>query len=320
MADLSHAFLITLPILLMAGLGWVARHFFRFPENAELVLTRYVVYLSAPASLIAAIAESKLEDLLNLRLVLATVLAYVVAFLGVQLPHRLVLGRSLGESAFAGFSVAKFNLIIIGLPLVVSVVGAKGFPSLVINGFISYLLLTPLVLFLHGISDDKGNADAGPVGAVLKSLKVTITNPLIIGSLFGLLLLLLDVKIPTVLEGPLKMVGQSVVPVGLIAVGLSIREIKPAEWGLEIWLMSLAKVLVVPAIAAAIALLFGLDSYSAVSLVLLFCLPSAVVAYALAQEVDAYARESGEIVVLTTILGAVAIPLTAYACQLIWGI
>ena len=45
------------------------------------------------------------------------------------------------------------------------------------------------------------------------------------------------------------------------------------------------------------ALLLDLDPDSAVSLVLLFCTPSAVVAYALAREVNAYARESGEIVV-----------------------
>ena len=104
MADLLHAFGITVPILLMAGLGWVGRHFFKFPEDAELVLTRYVVYLSAPASLIVAIADSRLEDLLNPKLALATIFAYAIAFLGVLLLHRLVLRRSLGDSAFAGFA------------------------------------------------------------------------------------------------------------------------------------------------------------------------------------------------------------------------
>jgi malonate transporter len=320
MTDLLHAFGITFPILLMAVLGWVGRLFFQFPENSELVLTRYVVYLSAPASLIVAVAESKLQDLLNPKLVLATILAYALTFLGALLVHRLVLRRSLGDSALAGFAVAKFNLIIIGFPVVLSVVGAKSTPSLVINGFISYLLLTPVVLFLHGISGDKDADGAGPARAALKGVKETITNPLIIGSLLGLLLLLLGVKIPAILDPPLKMMGKSVVPVGLIAVGLSIHEIKPAEWGLEIWLMSLSKVLVVPMIAGGLALLLDLDPDSAVSLVLLFCVPSAVVAFALAQELDAYARESGEIVVLTTILGAIGIPLTAYACQLIWGI
>lgn len=319
MADLLHAFGITCPILLMAGLGWVARLFFRFPENAELVLTRYVVYLSAPASLIVAVAESKLQDLLNPKLVFATILAYALAFLGVLLVHRLILRRSLGDSAFAGFAVAKFNLIIIGLPVVFSVAGAKATPSLVINGFVSYLLLTPLVLFLHGISGEDTDG-ASPARVALNGVKETITNPLIIGSLLGLLLLLLGVKIPAILNAPLEMIGKSVVPVGLIAVGLSIREIKPGEWGLEIWLMSLTKVLLVPVMAGGLALLLDLDPDSAVSLVLLFCVPSAVVAYALARELDAYSRESGEIVVLTTIMGALGIPLTAYACQVIWGI
>jgi malonate transporter len=320
MTDLLYAFGLTLPIVLTAGLGWVARHLFRFPEDSELVLTRYVVYLSAPASLIVAVAESKLQDLLNLKLTLATISAYALAFVGVLVVHRVALRRSLGDSAFAGFVVAKFNLIIIGLPLVFSVAGARGTPALVINAFVSYLVLTPLALFLHGVSGGKGAGRAGPARAALNGLKETMTNPLIIGSLLGLVVLLLGAKIPAVLDVPLNMIGKSVVPVGLIAVGLSIREIKPAEWGLEIWLMSLTKALVVPVVAVGLALLLDLDPDSAVSLVLLFCTPSAVVAYALAREVDAYARQSGEIVVLTTILGAIGIPLTVYVCQVVWGI
>jgi malonate transporter len=320
MSDLLYAFGITFPILLTAGLGWVAGHLFGFPERSELVLTRYVVYLSAPASLIVAVAESKLQDLLNPKLVLATGVAYALAFVGVLLVHRLALRRSLGDSAFAGFVVAKFNLIIIGLPLVLSVTGARGTPALVVNAFMSYLVLTPLALLLHGMSGDRGAGGAGPARAALTGVKETITNPLIIGSLLGLLVLLLGAKIPAILEAPLTMIGKSVVPVGLVAVGLSIREIKPEEWGLEIWLMSATKVLVVPGVAVGLALLLGLDPDAAVSLVLLFCTPSAVVAYALAREVNAYARESGEIVVLTTILGAIGIPVTAYVCQLIWGI
>jgi malonate transporter len=320
MTDLLYAFQITIPIILTAGLGWVAGRLFRFPENAETALTRYVVYLAAPAALLVAVAESNLEELLNAKLVLATIIAYALAFGGVLLVHRLALRRSLGDSAFAGFAVAKFNLIIIGFPLVFSVAGAKGTPALVINAFISYLALTPLALFLHGMSGDKGAERAGLARAALNGVKETITNPLIIGSLLGLLVLVLGAKVPTILDAPLRMIGKSVVPVGLVAVGLSIREIKPENWGLEIWLMSITKVLVVPAVTVGLALLLDLGPDSAVSLVLLFCAPSAVVAYALAREVDAYAQESGEIVVLTTILAAIGIPLTAYACQLIWGV
>jgi predicted permease len=106
-----------------------------------------------------------------------------VVFAGVILVHRLFLGRPLGESAFAGFSVAKFNLIIIGLPVILSIIGSKGIPALVINAFVSYLLLTPLTLFLHGISSGKANDGAS---AALKGLKEAFTNPLIIGSFLGL--------------------------------------------------------------------------------------------------------------------------------------
>lgn len=320
MTDLLNTFVLVLPILIMAGIGWIAGRFFKFPSDAEHVLTRYVVYLAGPASLILAISETEISTLLNMRLMLATVITYGLGYVGTILVHRLLLRRPLGMSAFAGFSVAKFNLIIIGIPVILSILGPKGIPALVINAFASYLLLTPVTLFLHGLASQGGARGSGVRVAALRGLEETFGNPLIIGSLAGVALLLIGVKLPDFVHIPLKAVGSSVVPVGLVAVGMSIRGVKPREWGLEIWCMSLAKMLVVPAIAIGIALLFDLEPNSAVGLVLLFCLPSAVVTYALARELDVYARQSGEIVVLTTLLGVFGIPLTAYCCQLIWGI
>lgn len=311
---------LLIPILFMAAIGVVSGWFFKFPADTVHVLTRYIVYVGGPASLITAIADSKWQNLLNLKLFLVTLIAYSVIFIGVILVHRFALRRNLGISAFAGFSIAKFNLLIIGLPVLLAIVGSKGIPAFVINAFLSYLLLTPITLFLHGLSQSTSENGKSPITAMLKGLKEAFTNPLIIGSLFGLLLLLLGVKIPVPLDKPLKLLGSSIIPVGLFAIGMSVCSIKPREWDLEIWLMSLAKMAAVPAIVIGLALLFELDSTNAVSLVILFCVPSAVVVYALARECNAYSKQSGEIVVLTTIMGAVFIPLTTYVCLLIWGI
>ena len=320
MIDVIQIMELVLPLLLMAAFGLLSGWFFKFPPDAVHVLTRYVVYVAGPASLIVAIADSKWQNLLNLKLFLATLITYSVVYIGVILVHRLGLRRNLGESAFAGFSIAKFNLLIIGLPVILALVGSEGIPAFVINAFLSYLVLTPVTLFLHGISDSNSDDEKTPAKAMIKGLTEAFTNPLIIGSLLGLLLLLLGVKLPEILDKPLKTIGISIVPVGMIAVGMSICTAKPREWGLEVWVMSILKMLVVPAIAIGFALLFQLDNTNAVSLVLLFCVPSAVVTYALARECNSYATQSGEILVLTTIMGALFIPLTAYFCMLIWGI
>ena len=320
MIEIIQIIELVLPLLLMAAIGLFAGLFFKFPANAVHVLTRYVVYVAGPASLIVAIADSKWQNLLNLKLFLATLITYSVVYIGVILVHRLGLRRNLGESAFAGFSIAKFNLLIIGLPVILALVGSEGIPAFVINAFLSYLVLTPVTLFLHGISDSNSDDEKTPAKAMIKGLTEAFTNPLIIGSLLGLLLLLLGVKLPEILDKPLKTIGISIVPVGMIAVGMSICTAKPREWGLEVWVMSILKMLVVPAIAIGFALLFQLDNTNAVSLVLLFCVPSAVVTYALARECDSYIKQTGEIMVLTTIMGAISIPLTAYICLLIWGI
>jgi len=320
MIDVIQIMELVLPLLLMAAFGLLSGWFFKFPPDAVHVLTRYVVYVAGPASIITAIADSKWQDLLNLKLFLATLTSYSVVFMGVVLVHRLGLRRNLGESAFAGFSIAKFNLLIIGLPVILTIVGHGGIPAFVINAFLSYLVLTPVTLFLHGISENNSNDRKSPWEVMVKGFLEAFTNPLIIGSLLGLLLLLLDVTLPVFIREPVETIGSSTIPIGMIAVGMSICTAKPREWGLEVWVMSLVKMLVVPAIAIGLALLLRLDAADAVSLALLFCVPSAVVTYALARECDSYIKQTGEIMVLTTIMGAISIPLTAYICLLIWGI
>ena len=39
---------LVLPLLGTAGVGWIAGQFFGFPEEAETVLTRYVLWLADP--------------------------------------------------------------------------------------------------------------------------------------------------------------------------------------------------------------------------------------------------------------------------------
>jgi predicted permease len=320
MINAFHIIELIIPIFFMAAIGVVTGWFFKFPADTVQVLTRYVVYVAGPASLITAIADSNLEYLLNPRLLLTTICTYSVVYVGIILFHMLVLRRNLADSAFAGFSIAKFNLLIIGLPLILSIVGSKGISAFVINAFVSYLLLTPITLFLHGLSSGDSEQKQSPSKLMLKAMAKAITNPLIIGAILGLVLLLLDAKIPVYLNTPLNTIGSSIIPVGLIAVGMFISNVKLRKWDLEVWLMSLTKMLVVPAITIGLALLFQLDKDNAVALVLLFSVPSAVVTYALARECGSYSEQSGEIVALTTITSAIFIPLTAYVCLLIWGL
>lgn len=311
---------VVLPLLGTAGLGWIAGRLFGFPADAESVLSRYVLWLAGPAALFLAIMDSKLSSLLDARLLLASFLTYLIVFSGLLTIHGVALDRKLGESAFAAFSVAKFNLVMIGLPVVFSIVGTQAAPAVVINAFLGYFLLTSVTLLLYGLSNPSRSENLGGAAVFLQAFGKAFTNPLILGSLFGLLLLVLGVELPPAVRKPVSALGSSVVPVGLIAVGMSVRNVRPKDWTGEVWLMALAKVLVVPAIALGFAFLLGLRPASATSMVLLFGGPSAVVAYVLAKDFGAYEREASKIVVLTTLLAAITIPLVALACRMIWSL
>ena len=136
-----------------------------------------------------------------------------------------------------------------------------------------------------------------------------IKNPLIIACLIGILLNLSQIGLPWGSEQLFNMLGAASLPLGLLCVGAALQ---PKNLLLErqaLLLNSAAKLLALPALAAAAGWLMGLPSLEISLLVLFFALPTAPSAYILARQMGGDSQLMAGIITLQTLLAAISLPI-----------
>jgi predicted permease len=106
----------------------------------------------------------------------------------------------------------------------------------------------------------------------------------------------------------LELLGQIAIPLMLITLGVAITRLKPASLGRAFGL-SLLKLIVCVAVPAGVGIWLGLPEIAFAALVVQVATPVAVTSYMLAEKYDADASEVAGLVVVSTLLSVLAIPL-----------
>ncbi|MBA4260588.1 MAG: transporter [Comamonadaceae bacterium] len=217
--------------------------------------------------------------------------------LAYSLPHWPWLGKRLdvrlhAASAQVGF---RFNSFI-ALALASKVAGPQGLQ------LIAVLIGVCVPLFNVGaVWPMARHAGKGFVRELVR-------NPLIIGTASGLLANLLGFSVPGWLEPTVSRIGQSSLPLGLMAAGA----------GMQLGSLHLAKSLGVsvlavkhlgmPLMAFGLARLFGLDATQTTVLLMFSAVPTASSCYVLAARMGYNGSYVAGLVTLSTLLGMLSLP------------
>ncbi|MDQ8708307.1 AEC family transporter [Streptomyces sp. LHD-70] len=128
---------------------------------------------------------------------------------------RYVWKRSAPETTIGAFCAAYANVGNLGLPIAGYVLGDAS--------LVAPMLLTQL-LVLQPAGLTALDLSTGDRTRTWRRVVTTpFTNPLLIGSLVGVLLALADVRLPAPVRDPLDLVGGMSIPAMLLAYGLSLR-------------------------------------------------------------------------------------------------
>jgi len=178
----------------------------------------------------------------------------------------------------------------------------------------------PLAFFAFG---DEGLGFAVAVFAVSTAFAFTIgiwlvtrtsnpldlvREPMVGATLLGALFLWQGWRTPEVVTNTLTLVGQLGIPLMLITLGVAIARISPRNIG-QAGLYAALKIALCAGVAAAIGTAFGLPHVAFGILVLQFAAPAAVTSYLIAEKYGADAEPVAALVVLTTALSVITLPL-----------
>lgn len=312
-------FTMVLPVLVPVLIGWLAVRVKLLGSQDAKALTSAFLYIFLPALIVGHLATQDLAELFDLRFIFATAALMALIYAVVFFFNRLVLRRSMATSALAAFACSKFNAMVVGLPLLLVAIGHQAIIAVVINLLIGYFTILPVTLFLLEIGKAQQAGSGTGYAAVLGSaLRHVAMDPLVLSALAGFLIAALHVGLPGWLSESLTIIGAAAIPVPLVAVGMTIgastvnESIREAVW------VTLVRVVASPILAIAFARLFGLSPLYSIALVISFSLPTAKMAFALAEKHGAYEEQMAAIVTMTTVSLVVVFPIFIWVCEHLW--
>jgi predicted permease len=252
----------------------------------------------------------------------STLQAFFVPVLGVMLliyawQRRWNRKRRLGPAApgVRTISAGYGNLVQVGLPLSAALFGEAGLAiHITIVGVHALLLLTlPTALVELELAAERrrGGQSGGHIGhTLLATARNTIVHPVVLPVLAGLLFNAAGLTLPAVVDEGLQMLGQAVVPLCLVLIGISL-----AVYGVRgsikgAGALALLKLVVLPAVVLAVGHWgIGLAGLPLSVVVMAAALPVGSNALIFAQRYATLEGEATAAIVVSTLAFAATAPL-----------
>lgn len=285
-----------LPIFALIVLGYLLGWRQWLSAESATGLANITFKLFMPTLLFSGIAKAQLADGLSPMLLLAYYLPVLLLFAAV---NALAHWRR-GTASPLGLVAAFSNNVLVGIPLIASLMGPDGLVYV-----FAILVFHSLTLFsLHSFYAAFASQERVEGRALLKNL----ANPMIIGLALGALLNLSGLVVPESLWRAVTWLGQAALPCALIVLGASLSRYRLRPTG-EAWGVVLAKLALFPTLVWWLSdQLPGLNETARTVLVLLAACPSGVNVMAFARSAED-SRSVSAAISLSTLLAAASLPL-----------
>ncbi len=306
--NLSSIFLTMLQLFLIMLVGWVGHKSKVLPEATQSALTKLVVYITTPCTILYSVLSN--DNLPSagtmVQMILISTGCYVLVALLSFLAVRLL--RIPKESRGTYMCMLIFtNCGFIGFPVVQAIYGSSAvFYAAVIN-IPYYPVLYTLGVWLL-------TRDAVARGGVQKKVKLdvaTLISPCMVASLLAIVLALTGWKLPSVLTDTIANIGNITTPGALLVIGISIAKqpIREMLGSVKIYLMSLVRLIILPAIIWLVLRPLISDPTLLGVVVVTFAMPTATMVNMLAAEYHSDEPSSVKGVFITTLLSMITIPI-----------
>ncbi|MEM1375150.1 MAG: AEC family transporter [Pseudomonadota bacterium] len=277
---------IVTPVFALAGIGfaWVKLGL----DYPVQFVTRLAMTLGIPALIFVALMETDIPPAALSRITLAAIVVY--GALTLVMGALIWLAKLDPRTWHAPFVMSNTGNI--GLPLAFFAFGDEGLGFAVAVFAVSTIYAFTIGLWLV-------TRTSNPLDLV--------REPMVGATLLGALFLWQGWQTPDVVTNTLRLVGQLGIPLMLITLGVAIARITPSGVG-RAAVFAVLKVLICGGIAAAAGVSFGLPPVALGILVLQFAAPAAVTSYLIAEKYGADAQSVAGLVVLSTALSVVTLP------------
>ncbi|MCW8277743.1 AEC family transporter [Pseudomonas sp. PCH199] len=295
-----------LPVAFVIVLGYIAGKRGRLTHSDSLLISRLVLGWIFPALLFVGMASTPREQLFDFKFIVAT-------FIGIMGMYTiaLVIGwlrfRDLKIATLKGFVNGYPDAAFMGIPILGAMFGAGSIYSVLVLNLVASLVMIPVTTMLLTIADGKGSGTQ----AFVSSLSGAVRRPLMWAPALGILLSLLQVKLPPLAAESLNLLGKATPGVSLLCLGLIMSSEKLKMSG-EVWTNLGLKLFIHPVLMFAATVVLGTHGLYAQQMILLCALPSATIPAMFANQTGAYQSEAATSILVSTVLSIVTFSAAIY--------
>jgi hypothetical protein len=297
---MSVVFLAIMPIFILLLLGYVALKTDFISASTWIQIEKATYFVLFPSLLIHQLANATIDWAhAGYLIVFALLIPVIGSVLAFTVQHFLKQDGASFTSDYQGS--IRFNTYI-GLALILAIlpkeaVSLAAIIMAIMIPWINVLCILVFARYAKGVPNTK---------AILKQMA---RNPLIIGSLIGLIINLSTLSLPSVVNEVLKRLGDMTLPLGLLTVGAGLKWRSFSDYTRSLVSTSLIKLVALPLIILGLGLLLKLSTLMLSVVVIMAALPTASSAYILARQLGGNADLMAAIITLQTLAALLTLPL-----------
>ena len=309
MENLVFCLNVTVPIFLTLLLGYFFRRIGLFDDAFVSRMNKFVFVVPLPVLLFQDIARIDIYEAWDFRMVV-----FCFSITSVSIIISVFLSRFLHPSDIRGeFIQASYrsSAAILGIAIIQNLYGNAGMaPLMIIASVPLYNVMAVVILSIFKPGQGKLN------GVVLKrTLKGIITNPIILGIAAGTLWSLLRLPFPKILDSTVGNLAKTATPLGLMAMGGSLRFGKAFSRLKASVACTFMKLVGYEALFLPLAIRCGFTQDKLVSIIIMLGSASTVTCFVMAQNMDHEGSFSSGVVLLTTVFSAFTLTLWLFICK-----
>lgn len=304
---------VVAPLFILMAFGYITRAVNFITDEFLAKLNRFVFRLLLPIMLFQDIRLSYTGDFSNTKLIFSSLIGISAVIILSFLIVPIFIKRK-GQRGSMIQAIYRSNFLIYGLPLATGMYGSEAVATIsMLMGIMIPFYNVAAVIILSVFSEN--NSQRISLSHILKDI---ITNPLILGCIFGLLGGFFQVRFPQFLEVPLAQLGGLGAPLALFVLGgeFKFRSLKNNIW--KVIAATVCRLLIVPVASLYVFVLLGFRNVDLAVLVSIFATPTAMASYIMAKNMGNDGELSAQIVVLTTAASSVSIFFIIYFLRA-WG-
>lgn len=293
-------------IFIIVGIGVLASKQNLLPENSTAVLSKFLFNIVTPCMVITTMQgrtfEGQLANDAVWSLISYTLVIVIISILSfwVVKPFRI----SESDKGIYRMQLAFTNIGFMGIPLATAVFGEM-------SGLLILLMNTPFTVLLYSLGAFLMLYQKGGTVFNTALLKQMVNIPLV-ASLLGIFLLISGLRIPeSLLSGP-QMVADTMVPVGMLIVGIQLgKATLSGIFNIRNMIMCVLSLFAIPLLTMLVAAVLPQSDLVSATLVFAMAMPSGTLCTVLAEEYHRNVLLASEALATTTLFSLVSLPIWA---------